>query len=349
VPGGGGGGALLGAHWHHDDWYGPERLRVQAEPILSDQADITGLVNSCVLQLPEGAFWTCTPELHRLMFVGDVHGGTLAFRRSIFEGGVRYPDRNLAEDADFLRAAMPRYRLRRVENDGCFVYMRHGRNAWQFEITGRRSERGWQPCPRPPGFSYERLRAYVEAAKRQLGGPAASTAATVQQPVTPLAPAWADEWKFASEGDPLAQSRWKPLEGGQWSWRGRGAVVKPRSAPWCALSWERCDGRRLRELAGFSIAARIRGSAGAAGFSFGPYRDFLTELGAPGSSKEVRLVVDVRGGSWSFEVDGRRVDRLTLGTPPRDIDDLLSGCFGFKAYEPREVAFEGLRIEASRA
>src|SRR5262249_27228416 len=87
------------AHWDDDDWYSPDRLRYQVMPILSGQADVTGLENTFVLQLPDGLFWTIQPELHRKMFVGDVHGGTIVFRRELLGLGLRYPEINLAEDA----------------------------------------------------------------------------------------------------------------------------------------------------------------------------------------------------------------------------------------------------------
>jgi len=62
------------AHWDDDDWYSPERLRYQVAPVLAGEADITGLENAFVLETAEGRFWTMHGELHRQMFVGDVHG-----------------------------------------------------------------------------------------------------------------------------------------------------------------------------------------------------------------------------------------------------------------------------------
>jgi hypothetical protein len=78
------------AHWDDDDWYGPGRLRYQAEPILSGRADLTGLENSCLLELAAGQFWVTRPALHRLMFVGDVHGGTLVYHKRLIEDGRDY-------------------------------------------------------------------------------------------------------------------------------------------------------------------------------------------------------------------------------------------------------------------
>lgn len=131
-------------HWDDDDWYAPERLHRQLEPIASGRADATGLVNQYMLDLLDGRFWTTTPELHRKMFVGDVHGGTLAYRRSLLGKELRYKDVNLAEDAALLSELVGKgARLERVVNDGVFVYMRHGRNAWSFATGTFANPAGW--------------------------------------------------------------------------------------------------------------------------------------------------------------------------------------------------------------
>lgn len=141
------------AHWDDDDWYGPDRLERQVLPIVDGHADVTGLESGFVLVLPGGEFWTIDPRLHRRMFVCDVHGGTLVFRKSLWTAGLRYPDINLAEDAALLTAAMTRgARLMRIENSGCFVYVRHGSNAWKFDTGRFLDPRGWQRTAAPPGF-----------------------------------------------------------------------------------------------------------------------------------------------------------------------------------------------------
>jgi glycosyltransferase involved in cell wall biosynthesis len=152
-------------HWDDDDWYAPSRLSWQAAPILAGRADITGLESRFTLRLPAGQFWTTGSELHHRMFFGDVAGGTLMFRRSIFTEGVRYPDVNLAEDAAFLRDAMHcGHRLVRLENPDVFVYVRHGRNTWEFEPGRFLDPRAWVSVARPPFLSSEAVEAYRAAA-----------------------------------------------------------------------------------------------------------------------------------------------------------------------------------------
>jgi glycosyltransferase involved in cell wall biosynthesis len=156
-------GAII-AHWDDDDFYASDRLSYQCAPILAGRADITGLENRYVLQLPEERFWTTTAQVHRRMFVGDIHGGTLVYRRSLVERGAAYPHTSLAEDAAFLRAALALGgRLARLPNPGVFVYVRHGRNAWQFEPGRFVDARGWSPVDPPAQFTGERLQAYRAA------------------------------------------------------------------------------------------------------------------------------------------------------------------------------------------
>lgn len=153
------------AHWDDDDWYSRNRLARQAAPILRGEADVTGLENRFVLQMPVGRFWTVNRQLHRSMFVCDVHGGTLVYRRSLWTAGVHYPEVNLAEDAAFVRDAVRRgKRLMRLDNDGAFVYVRHQRNAWQFDTGTFLDPSGWSETTAPHGFTPDCLQAYRSAA-----------------------------------------------------------------------------------------------------------------------------------------------------------------------------------------
>jgi O-antigen biosynthesis protein len=144
-------------HWDDDDWYAPNRISEQVEPIIQNCADITGLFDTRFFDLEHWTFWSCTPELHRRLFVLDVHGGTLAFRRTLFGHLVRYPNKSLREDADFLRRVIERgARLARVRNDGLFLYVRHGTNAWQFPCGRYVDPSAWQRCPEPPELAKDR-------------------------------------------------------------------------------------------------------------------------------------------------------------------------------------------------
>jgi O-antigen biosynthesis protein len=136
-------------HWDDDDWFAPGRLRHQLEPLLAGEADITALRAGVFFELQRWAFWRCTAELHQRMFVEDVHGGTLAYRRRLWRS-VRFPATSLAEDAWFLRRALRGgARLNRLENDGLFVYLRHGANAWRFPCGEYLDAGGWRQVGEP--------------------------------------------------------------------------------------------------------------------------------------------------------------------------------------------------------
>ncbi len=138
------------AHWDDDDWYGPERLTRQVAAIRAGEADITALRGSLMLDLAAWRFWRCRPDLHRRLFVRDVHGGTLVYRHRVWEDKAHFPDRSLAEDAVFLDQAVRRgARLRAVEAEGIFVYLRHGANAWQFACGVTGDAAGWESAPEP--------------------------------------------------------------------------------------------------------------------------------------------------------------------------------------------------------
>jgi glycosyltransferase involved in cell wall biosynthesis len=154
------------AHWDDDDWYAPDRLRYQAAPIIHGQADLTGLENAFVLQLPEGEFWRVDARLHQRLFVGNVHGGTLVYRKELWTNGLRYPEVNLAEDAWLiLRATRMGKRLVKLANPGVFVYVRHGGNAWREFAPGTFIDpKGWQRIACPLNFPPATLSYYQAVA-----------------------------------------------------------------------------------------------------------------------------------------------------------------------------------------
>jgi O-antigen biosynthesis protein len=165
------------AHWDDDDWYAPGRLGAQAAPLLAGAAEISALRAGVFFDLPRWSFWECTPALHRRLFIHDVHGGTLVYRRAVWERLARYPDRSLAEDAIFLRQAVARgARLSGLPNDGLFVYLRHGANAWAFLCGTYLDPAGWQRVAAPDfppadHAFYVRSRAVGQSGSRAVGSP----------------------------------------------------------------------------------------------------------------------------------------------------------------------------------
>jgi glycosyltransferase involved in cell wall biosynthesis/GT2 family glycosyltransferase len=146
------------AQWDDDDWYAPNRLSAQAEPILDGRADVTALRGELFFDLARWEFWTCTEALHRRLFVRDVHGGTLMYRRRVWgPGRAAYPRASLAEDAAFLmQAVRGGARLRRVDTPGLFIYLRHDANAWDFACGRHVDARGWRRAEEPPHLAADR-------------------------------------------------------------------------------------------------------------------------------------------------------------------------------------------------
>lgn len=160
------------AHWDDDDWHGPQRLSRQIAPLVADVADVTALRDVLFLDVATGRFWRCTPQLHRRIFRRDVHGGTLVYRKAIWDRGVRYPDTSLAEDAAFLdRAVLGGSRLRGMLAEDLFVYVRHSSNAWNFRCGEFLDRNGWQQTIGPAWPAATRL-SYAFGQRDADGGPA---------------------------------------------------------------------------------------------------------------------------------------------------------------------------------
>jgi glycosyltransferase involved in cell wall biosynthesis len=144
-------------HWDDDDWYAPNRISAQVQPIVDGVADLTGLYNTCFFELDTWRFWRCTPALHARLFVRDVHRGTLAFRRSLYGPNCRHPDLSLAEDAWFLqRAVAAGARVERIPGADLFIYLRHAGNAWAFTCGRYLDPKGWVEVPEPDTMVLDR-------------------------------------------------------------------------------------------------------------------------------------------------------------------------------------------------
>jgi glycosyltransferase involved in cell wall biosynthesis len=142
-------GAII-AHWDDDDWYGDERLSRQVAPIRRGVADITGLNDILFMALQSGEFWAVTRELFRRLFMENVSGGTLVFRREVWERSGPYPATSLREDADFMAKAMSQgARLCRLPGRDLCIYVRHQRNTWKFQEGRYLQQNGWSCVPEP--------------------------------------------------------------------------------------------------------------------------------------------------------------------------------------------------------
>ncbi|MEA2694957.1 MAG: hypothetical protein QOJ16_4344, partial [Acidobacteriota bacterium] len=139
-------------HWDDDDWSADDRLSHQVRPLLEGRAEVAGFADETLLDVRDGSFWRCTPELHARMFFANVHGHSIAYLRRLWSGAVRYPDLSLGEDAAFLGQVLAGgARLIRLSGVDRFVYVRHAGNAWPFRCGEFLDPAGWQAIA-PPDF-----------------------------------------------------------------------------------------------------------------------------------------------------------------------------------------------------
>lgn len=150
--------------WDDDDWYGQNRIRYQLDPILAGSCDATALCTGYILDLGKGQFWRKPRPVKpgESLFQQGVNWGTIAWSRQAQDRAAaqRFPHTSLAEDLAF-RNELVRHgaRVRCMENQDCYVYVRHSSNTWQFEAGSQLRRDHWQAIP-PPDFFPESSRAF---------------------------------------------------------------------------------------------------------------------------------------------------------------------------------------------
>lgn len=172
-------------HWDDDDWHGPRRLSRQAAPLLQGIAEISGLNDTLFLALGRYEYWEASPDLFARLFVENVHGGTLMFRRRLWERSGPYPEISLREDAELLmKSVRDGARLCRLPGREDYVYVRHGSNSWRFE-EGRYLDRdGWRRVAQPDSLEPDSP-FYLGLAGVRAGLPAAARRAELVSCIMP--------------------------------------------------------------------------------------------------------------------------------------------------------------------
>ncbi len=157
-------------HWDDDDYYGPQRLALQAASILSGHADVSALRMSLLLDVAAGKLWTCSDDTHRLCFKLDIHYGTLLYRAAYWREGTQFAPVQVGEDRRFVHALLARdARLARVVDPPSYAYVLHrGNTTSDMRLV---HADGWQELEPASYLSPEDLAFY-----RQLGSAAAEVA-----------------------------------------------------------------------------------------------------------------------------------------------------------------------------
>ncbi|WP_417356348.1 glycosyltransferase [Gallaecimonas pentaromativorans] len=151
--------------WDDDDWYSSRRLSRQLWPLHLGLADVTALTQTGFFDVDASQCWQVTPCLYRQLFHGAVAGGTLAYRRSLWQQAPGYPPASLGEDARFLKHLEQRgAELLAIGAGEDFLYLRHGLNSWRF-VPGYLDAKAWSLRPLPRRFAADK--AFYKAMKQR--------------------------------------------------------------------------------------------------------------------------------------------------------------------------------------
>jgi Glycosyl transferase family 2/Glycosyltransferase family 9 (heptosyltransferase)/Methyltransferase domain/Glycosyl transferases group 1 len=126
------------AHWDDDDWYAPQRLRLQVEALVAADGDVCGLDRVLFLDPQRRTAWEYVypPGSGRW-----VCGATLCYRKSLWRRAP-FPQINIGEDTRFV-ANLGDARVVVLPETDIFVGMVHSANTSPKHINDGR----WQPRP----------------------------------------------------------------------------------------------------------------------------------------------------------------------------------------------------------
>ncbi len=117
-------------HWDDDDYFGPERLMRQMEPVLDGRADVTGMHMSLVYAVRDGMLWQCSDTLHAALFPSGIRCGTLLYPARYWYEGARYPDSSQGEDVALLRQLQAcGATVESITHPTSYICVRHGENS----------------------------------------------------------------------------------------------------------------------------------------------------------------------------------------------------------------------------
>lgn len=157
-------GEILGFH-DDDDWWSPRRLVRQLEPLILGTAQIVGFKRDVVLSVGDPLRWWKIQG--RGSWIGNgatnlripIHDGSALYSRAILKTGARFPHRTMNEKVDFLNAAAAGGATWTViPGSDLFVYVRHGKNTWQYN-----EQLAHVPASMPPWFPEAELEFYRKA------------------------------------------------------------------------------------------------------------------------------------------------------------------------------------------
>jgi Glycosyl transferase family 2 len=160
----------------------------------------------------------------------------------------------------------------------------------------------------------------------------------------PLAQQLLSAWNATLAGDEQVRHEWHIDEGEGWSWANDGAHAHNKGIAWSSLVWQRCDTNALQMLKNFVVEVTINGKAEAAGFSFGPYKDFLAPLEPTMGTRHLQLQVHASAGWWAFRIDGQLMERVWWDAAIHTTEDIINGIFTLKGKQIEELCVQSFSI-----
>jgi GT2 family glycosyltransferase len=124
-------------HWDDDDWYAPDRVRLQVEALLASGADLCGLDRILFYDPRVPAAWE---YVYPAGGVPWVYGATLCYRRDYWRVHP-FPDLSVGEDNAFAAAARAG-ELHVIPDNRFFVALVHSGNTSPKNTRDPR----WRPC-----------------------------------------------------------------------------------------------------------------------------------------------------------------------------------------------------------
>jgi glycosyltransferase involved in cell wall biosynthesis len=163
-------------HWDDDDWYAPTRLSYQVVPLLTGEADMTGLHLQSVLDLEPMQGWRCPDATLPRPGVQGLHHGTLLYWRHLWANRARFQDTSDGEDTRFVRRLINLgTRVYTLPCLGQHVYIRHYDNGWRYQPGTTIDTEVWEQMdagkyipPEDMGFYADLSEQYIQRKREKM-------------------------------------------------------------------------------------------------------------------------------------------------------------------------------------
>lgn len=134
-------GEFMG-YWDDDDYFSPRRLALQVQALMDGKADACGFHVKVLASVPDPSFWkwkrSTLDKWHREAKPGFLaglpfHDGTAMWRSSLLEALSEHVLQG--SQLDLMRTLRARgAQLLELPNEDTFVYVRHSRVGWDFDV-----------------------------------------------------------------------------------------------------------------------------------------------------------------------------------------------------------------------